>query len=581
MWKKIKQKIQISRNPLFKFFLTIELLSVIIIFIGLIDFISHQNLLNYIITTSISIFIINGIPFFLFLKIRKKKIILKSFRKERKISLIFTPIIIGIFTIITIVTKQYGLSICISILLIGVLLGYVLTPSINKKYQKISRIILALIIASITITIGFFARGTFAPHFESQVWNMHKIDNPGFLLPNGLDMADVNNDSYLDYLTNYEWDGKIRISFHPGISNVKRSWPSITIGSIQNAESAAFGDFDGDGNYDAIVAHGSEFFSQSGICFIWGPTPDNVMYPSAWIKSHNIEGTIDAGHFHYIKGYDINSDNATDIVVGGRGTTHRAGLKWIEAPVSGNRRNVSRWIIHNIDPDLESGHGFVFGDIDQDGDDDIALCNSDWDTLDINEKIIWYENPNPGNLTQKDPWPMRIVYQGSEFYSKEQIAIFDFTGDNYPEIIVHTQNDIYIFKNPQNLSNWELIKIIKTPETQWRARPIKIGDINNDLKPDILGMLIHRDGFLPIYKASVFWMEYSGVDPLISEWSTHVIKWGDGFIGIGMYNGEKWDQCMFEDVDRDGDLDIIANCEEFHTLGFIFISVVWFENPLL
>ncbi len=61
--------------------------------------------------------------------------------------------------------------------------------------------------------------------------------------------------------------------------------------------------------------------------------------------------------------------------------------------------------------------------------------------------------------------------------------------------------------------------------------------------------------------------------------SNHVIKWGDNFVGIGMYNGEKWDQCLFEDIDRDGDLDIIANCEEFHTLGFVFISVVWFENP--
>lgn len=75
-------------------------------------------------------------------------------------------------------------------------------------------------------------------------------------------------------------------------------------------------------------------------------------------------------------------------------------------------------------------------------------------------------------------------------------------------------------------------------------------------------------------------MEYSGSDPFTGEYETHVIKWGDGFIGIGMYNGEKWDQFLFEDVDRDGDSDIIANCEEFHTLGFVFISVVWFENFL-
>jgi hypothetical protein len=31
--------------------------------------------------------------------------------------------------------------------------------------------------------------------------------------------------------------------------------------------------------------------------------------------------------------------------------------------------------------------------------------------------------------------------------------------DNFPEIIAHTENEIYIFKNPQNLGSWELIKI--------------------------------------------------------------------------------------------------------------------------
>ncbi|MFX0065074.1 MAG: FG-GAP repeat domain-containing protein [Candidatus Hermodarchaeota archaeon] len=139
-----------------------------------------------------------------------------------------------------------------------------------------------------------------------------------------------------------------------------------------------------------------------------------------------------------------------------------------------------------------------------------------------------------------------------------------------------------LFKNPQISSgSWELVKVLKTPETQWRTRPIKIADINNDTKPDFLVMLIHRDGSLPTWKAAVFWMEYSGSNVETANWTTHVIKWGDGFVGISTFNGEKWDQCYFEDVDRDGDLDIVANCEEFHTTGFVYIAVVWFENPLI
>ncbi len=581
MLKKLKLRFKNLWDSMSLLFLVLNISSIIIIIVGLIDFTLNKNLLNFIIYTSIGIFIIIGIPAFLFIRIRKNMTILSSFKREKKLSLRFTPIIIGIFIIITIISKQYGLSICISIILAGYLLGYLITPIIIEKYQHVSRFIIALMIISIAIPFGFFYRGTLNPRSASQVWIMHKIDNPGFLLPNGLDAADVNNDGFLDYLTNYEWDGKIRIAFHPGISNVKSSWPAITIGTVDNAENAAFGDFDGDGNYDVVVAHGSELFSHSGILIIWGPNPDNAKDPSAWEKTSDIKGTRDVGQFHYVRSYDINMDNATDIVVGGRGTNPRAGLKWIEAPTLGNPRNLSLWKIHNIDPDLESGHGFVFGDIDQDGDDDITLCNSDWDTSNANEKIIWYENPGPGNLTQMEPWSKQIIYQGSEFYSKEQVTLYDFTEDGFPEIIVHTKNHIYIFKNPQNLSPWELITVLKAPETRWRARPIKIEDINNDTKPDIIGMLIHYDGSLPNSKAAVFWMEYSGTDPLSAEWETHVIKWGDGFIGIGTYNGEKWDQCLFGDIDRDGDIDIIANCEEFHTLGFVFISVVWFENTLI
>ena len=39
------------------------------------------------------------------------------------------------------------------------------------------------------------------------------------------------------------------------------------------------------------------------------------------------------------------------------------------------------------------------------------------------------------------------------------------------------------------------------------------------------------------------------------------------------------------DVDRDGDLDIVGNCEEYYTRENgkrkTLLGVVWFENPLL
>jgi hypothetical protein len=90
-----------------------------------------------------------------------------------------------------------------------------------------------------------------------------------------------------------------------------------------------------------------------------------------------------------------------------------------------------------------------------------------------------------------------------------------------------------------------------------------VADINSDGKLDIIGMLIHEDSVLPKSKSAVFWMEYLGDTPISDNWVTYVIKWGCGRASMWPMFGEKWDQAEIVDVDSDGDLDIIANCEEW------------------
>lgn len=79
----------------------------------------------------------------------------------------------------------------------------------------------------------------------------------------------------------------------------------------------------------------------------------------------------------------------------------------------------------------------------------------------------------------------------------------------------------------------------------------------------------------PKDKAAILVMERMKDSNGEKSWRSHVIKWADGFPGKGRFDGEKWDNFFFDDVDKDGVLDIVANCEEYKKLG-----VEWFENPL-
>ena len=449
-----------------------------------------------------------------------------------------------------------------------------------------------------------------AANEKEKAWTMHHIDNPQVELPNGLDSADVDKDGYPDYLTNYEaWlagIGDVRIAFHPGTEHnfenigaaAKHLWVGKTIGKFKNAESAAFGDLDGDGWQDVVVAHGNQGGEgeKSGISLVFSPGGEQVFVESEWKMGGTIPATISQGHYLFIKTHDFDGDGAVDIVVGGRregsrasdpgGAGKLAGIKWIRSPggSASNRKDLTKWEVFDIDPDWYSGHGFSISDIDGDGDMDIVDGNEDWDTPKGEEEVAWFENPGADSEELINPWTKHIIHEGPAFYTKTQLDVGDLDGDGHQDVVMQAEESIYFFRNKGIAPiEWDLIIIPKADYTQWRARPIKIVDLNGDGKMDLVGATIHKDGLMPSDKAVLFWMEYDGSKPDMDNWETHPIKWGSGYDGDNVFGGEKWDQYTFYDVDQDGDLDVVANCEEFHSeienKRTVYIAVAWFENP--
>lgn len=424
----------------------------------------------------------------------------------------------------------------------------------------------------------------------AEPWTRHQIYKKTRLC-NGLDPADFNRDGFMDYVTNFEDTGRIVAVIHPGPDRVKAPWPAIVVGDFDRAESSCAGDLDGDGWPDVAVAHGHEDADEkAGITIIWNPGQNHrIASGDAWTNSDFIPGSVELGNYLFIRSADINGDGARDLVAGGRQARNATpahddpdpsipsvGVIWLEAPLdSAARREMTQWAVHDIDSDIVSGHGFHLGDLDGDGDLDIALANADWGTPPGEERVQWYENPGHGSEQQRKAWRKHLLYQSRDFYTKPGVWIADVDRDGHADILSQVNDRILFFRNQGcDPVQFRRFDIPKPPYAEWRARPIAVADLNDDGQPDIVSGLIHHDGLFPQNKAAILVMERATEADAWEQWRSCVIKWSDGFRGKGRFDGEKWDNFFFDDVDRDGDLDIVANCEEYINLG-----VEWFENP--
>lgn len=455
--------------------------------------------------------------------------------------------------------------------------------------------------------------GAPSPPLADRPWPMHTIAGT-FRGANGLGAGDVDEDGDVDYLTNYEFDQRYVLSINPGVGDPaqRRQWPQVQVwppdgrapaqGRGVNPENSVLGDVDGDGHLDVVAAQGEsllEFWegNSPGIRVIFGPGGSEALDPSRWVDAGRVPPTTTYGHFHWVSTRDIDGDGLDDVVAGGRQadtTGDYAGIVWLEAPADpARRRDLSTWRLHSIDPEQFSGHGFVYDDVDLDGDVDLVDANNDFDTPAAEESVYWYEHPGPNSPALRDPWTKHEMYRGDEFHTKPQIGVGDLDGNGLNDYATGVEDEVLVFLKTSVSPEvtFELLRIPKVAATRFLTRPIRITDVNGDGRNDIVGMMTHAGSVLPQDTAAVFWMEYTGGAPTADNWTTHVIRWGSGKTALIPEFGEKWDNVDLRDVDGDGDVDIVANCEEWwmqQPLEVVpydspdvdpsTVAVVWFEN---
>ena len=205
--------------------------------------------------------------------------------------------------------------------------------------------------AMLTITIPLLL-GTVSAPVRGQVWQRHTIDSSdasqGKRGADGVRLADVNQDGYLDVATGWEEGGAVTVYINPGPDNAKSTWHSVTVGSVPGVEDAVLADLDGDGAVDVISCAEGKI---NQVSIHWAPgNADDYLHHETWTTT-----PIPASQqrrWMYALPMDMNNDGRLDLVIGSKNTDAMVG--WLENPES--PRLAEHWTLHELAPATGSCH---------------------------------------------------------------------------------------------------------------------------------------------------------------------------------------------------------------------------------
>ena len=375
-------------------------------------------------------------------------------------------------------------------------------------------------------------------------WTRHTVDatSQG---ADGVRLADVNGDGLSDIATGWEQGNLIRVYLHPGVENVKRPWPHVTVGRVGDPEDAVFADLDGDGAMDVI----SSCEGQTRTVFIhWAPSErERYADERAW-ETTALLVTQQKQAWMFSLPMDINGDGQIDLVVGSKGSN--ASIGWLRSPE--DPRNTSAWTFHNL---YDASWIMSLQAHDMDGDQDLDILASN--RKGRNPGILWLENPGAKEAATHSAWVEHRVDPS------DRQVMFLTTGTflpDQPEIVCATSGKgiARYARGHGNWGNWKLTEVAMPPH-YGRGKGVAIGDINLDGRRDIVFSCDSAHGDL----SGVGWLSYRE-SATETEWEDHEISGAAG---------TKFDRIELMDIDGDGDLDVLT-CEETENLG-----VIWYENP--
>jgi hypothetical protein len=283
-------------------------------------------------------------------------------------------------------------------------------------------------------------------------------DEPDWLKYFGLDIADINKDGYKDIISGRYF------YMNPG-GGMEGPWYRADLG--MNVDGYLFTDVDGDDYADVIA---------EALPDVYWFESDNSM-GSSWTcrKIGEIPATDHVNGQGGLHIQLIGGSKEEIILAAGNGI-------WA-AEIPGIPVDQANWKFNLIIP-TGSSEGIGAGDIDGDGDIDLAAGDMFEQDKDISRQIFWHENP--GSL--KTEWKKHHI--GASINAADRIKISDFNGDGKPDIAVSEEMwpgleplaNLLIFYNPGTDKKWGRDILF----TGYSLNNLDAGDIDNDGDTDLV-----------------------------------------------------------------------------------------------
>jgi hypothetical protein len=403
-----------------------------------------------------------------------------------------------------------------------------------------------------TLVVCFCAGGRAMPQMVTMEspWKCHIIDDSA-RGADGVKLADVNRDGFMDITTGWEERGLTQVYLNPGPQKAKDKWPFVTTGQTPSVEDAVFVDLDDDGAVDVVSC--CEGSSQS-VFVHWAPkSEDEYLQESKW-RSEVIPVSEEMTRWMFCIPMQVDQQFGVDLVAGSKAPNAQIG--WFEAPEDARDLSAYRW--HAV-----SSAGWVMSleSTDMDGDGDLDILTSD--RKGQMRGCRWLENPGEAQAQEKN-WPNHFI--GCQNKEVMFLTLADIDEDGPHDVLAAANAEkagqIVILRRLDARGQFWKEHVIPYPQQAGTAKAVVVGDIDADGTKDIVFSCENAKG----PKSGVMWLSRrKGV--FEGDWQAHDISGPKGI---------KYDRMELLDLDGDGDLDILACEEQENGKG---LGVFWYENP--